>query len=46
MCNAMTSVEIEVYGIYKMRVNIELDVIDWDILRQQVRWVRPKALID
>ena len=46
MCNAMTSVEIEVYGIYKMSVNIELDVIDWDILRQQVRWVRPKALID
>jgi hypothetical protein len=23
-----------------------LDVIDWDILRQRIRWVRPKALID
>jgi len=46
LCNAKTSIDIEVFGIYKMTVNIVLDVIDWDILRQQIRWVRPKALID
>lgn len=46
MCNARTSIDIVVYGMYKMTVDIVFDIIDWDILRQQIRWVRPKALID
>ena len=46
MCNAKTSIDVVVFGMYKMTVEIVLDVIDWDILKQQIRWVRPKALID
>jgi len=46
VCDARTTIDIVVFGMYKMTVDIVLDVIDWDILRQQIRWVRPKALID
>jgi hypothetical protein len=46
MCDARTSIDIVFFGMYKMTVDIVLNVIDWDILRQQIRWVQPKALID
>ncbi len=43
---AKTSVNVDFFGIYKITTDIVVDIIDCDILKQQFRWIRPKALMN
>jgi hypothetical protein len=43
---ARTQVYIVFFKFYKVSFSTVLDIIDWDILKQHIRWIRPTALMN
>jgi hypothetical protein len=40
-----TTIDVDILGVYKFTTKISVNIIDADLIRQQLRWIRPKSLL-
>lgn len=43
--DASTTIDVDILGVYKFTTTIQVNILDADLIRQQVRWIRPKSLL-